>query len=365
MVYIQTAFKTDDLMNSTSSLRLGILGCANIAKQFARDVGSSQAVNIVAVASRQADKAVAFADQFGIARAHGSYEALLADPEVDAVYIPLPNHLHAPWVIRAAEAGKHILCEKPLTLGLKDAQAMFDAARRCGVMLLEAYPYYFQPQTGDMLALLHSGAVGEVRTMHASFGFTLQPGTGNIRWQPDMGGGALLDAGAYPTSLIRLVMGQAPKRVLADARWSDTGVDVGMTALLRYADGRQASLSCAMDAANHRRATIAGSLGTIETEYLNHTATGAEGHPYGYLPSQMRVRRGTANTVPFEDIVSATGSGFQFAAEAFASVVQTRDHRAIALAAQASLDIAATLQALQTSARTGGWVEVESSLSVG
>jgi len=350
-------------MKTISPLRLGILGCANIAKQFARDVAGEPSVSIVAVASRQADKAQAFATQFGIATAHDSYEALLADPQVDAVYIPLPNHLHAPWAIRAAEAGKHVLCEKPLTLGLADAQAMFAAARRHGVMLLEAYPYYFQPQTGDMLALLHSGSIGEVRMVHASFGFTLAQGTGNIRWQPDMGGGALLDAGSYPISLIRLVMGQAPSRVLANARWTDTGVDVGMTAMLHYADGRQATMSCAMDVANHRRATIAGSQGTVETEYLNHTAPSAHGHPSGYLPSQLRVRRGTANTVPFEDVVSATGSGFRFAAQAFARVVKAGDHAAIARAAQASLDIAATLQALQASARTGRWVDVQQPIS--
>lgn len=343
----------------SSPLRLGILGCAKIAQQFARDVASVDAVHVVAVASRDAAKAQAFARQFGIERAHASYEALLADAQVDAVYIPLPNHLHAPWAIRAAEAGKHVLCEKPLTLGLQDARTMFAAARHHGVMLLEAYPYYFQPQTGDMLALLQSGAIGEVRSVQASFGFPLAQGTGNIRWQPEMGGGALLDAGSYPLSLIQLVMGSAPQRVLADARWADTGVDVGMTALLRYADGRQASFSCAMDVANHRRATLMGSQGTVETEYLNHTAEPGQPHPHGYQPSQLRVRRGTANTVPFEEVHSPCGSGFGFAAQAFANVVQAQDHEAIALAAHASLGIAATLQALQASARSGSWVEVE------
>lgn len=346
-------------MNTPSPLRLGILGCANIARQFARDLSGFDEVHIVAVASRDANKAQGFAAQFGIERAHGSYEALLADPQVEVVYIPLPNHLHAPWAIRAAKAGKHVLCEKPLTLGLTDARAMFDAARRHGVMLLEAYPYYFQPQTGDMLSLLHSGAIGDVRTVQASFGFTLAQGTGNIRWQADMGGGALLDAGAYPLSLIQLVMGHSPQRVLADARWADSGVDVGTTALLRYADGRHASLSCAMDTANHRRATIVGSHGTIETEYLNHTSASAQGHPFGYQPSQLRVRRGVANTVPFEDVVSSTGSGFRFAAQAFARVVRSGDLAAIEHAARASLGIAATLQALQASARSGQWVEVE------
>jgi predicted dehydrogenase len=345
-------------MPTPSPLRLGILGCANIAKQFARDVAAEPSVQVLAVASRELDKAQAFAAQFGLAGVHGSYEALLADPKIEAVYIPLPNHLHAPWAIRAAEAGKHVLCEKPLCLGLDEARAMFDAARRHGVMLLEAYPYYFQPQTGDMLSLIHSGAIGEVRTVQASFGFTLAQGTGNIRWQPGMGGGALLDAGSYPLSLIRLVMGRAPVRVLADARWTDTGVDMAMHALLHYADGRQASFSCAMDVANHRRATIVGSQGTVETEYLNHT-TPAPGHPWGYLPSQLRVRRGTANNVPFEDLRSPTGSGFAFAAQAFARVVRANDLAAIERAAHASLGIAATLQALQASARSGTWAEVE------
>lgn len=343
--------------SSTQPLRIGILGCANIAKQFARDVQPSTAVTIVAVASRDADKAAAFAAAQGIARHHASYEALLADPGVDAVYIPLPNSLHAEWAIKAAEAGKHVLCEKPLALGRAEAQAMFDAARRNRVMLLEAYPWWFQPQTGDMLALLQQGAIGELRSVQASFGFTLGNPQTNIRMRPELGGGALLDAGSYPLSLIRLVMGCAPQRVTADANWSDSGVDISLMATLHFADGRRAQLSCAMDAANHRRATLMGSQGTIETEYLNHTSDGPS-HPWGYLPSQLRVRRGIANSIPFEDIRSASGSGFRFGAEAFARVVAEQDFDAIARAAAASLDIAATLEAIARSAREGRAVAV-------
>ena len=340
-------------------LMLGILGCANIARQFARDVAGSPAIEMVAVASRDLAKAQGFASQFGLPQAHGSYEALLADPQIEAVYIPLPNHLHAPWAIKAAEAGKHVLCEKPLTLSLADARAMFDAARQHGVMLLEAYPYYFQPQTGDMLSLLHSGTIGEVRSVQACFGFTLPANPDNIRLKPEMGGGALLDAGAYPLSLIRLVMGETPESVMADACWSETGVDISMVATLRFAGGRRAQLSCAMNAANHRRATIAGTQGTLETEFLNHTADRRQGDARGYLQSQLRLRRGTANNIPFEDIPSPTGSGFRFAAEAFAAVVKAQDHEAIARAAQASLDIAATLQALALSARQQRWVHLK------
>ena len=339
--------------HSTPPLRIGILGCANIARQFARDVAPSTAVKIVAVASRKVETAAAFAAALGIARHHGSYEALLADAEVDAIYLPLPNSLHAEWAIKAAQSGKHILCEKPLALGRSEAQAMFDAARANGVMLLEAYPYYFQPQTGDMLELLHGGAIGVVRSMQACFGFTLPNPQGNIRLNPELGGGALLDAGSYALSMIRLVMGCAPQRVQADATWADSGVDISLMATLHYADGRRAQLSCAMDAANHRHAIIAGTTGTIETEYLNHTSTQAGGHPWGYLPSELRVRRGTANNIPFETIHSPTGSGFRFAAEAFARTVAEQDFAAIERAAQASLDIAATLEALALSALLG------------
>ena len=340
------------------ALAIGVLGCANIARQFTRDVQPSAHVRVVAVGSRNAGTAAAFAAAQGIGRHHGSYEALLADPAVDAVYLPLPNSLHAEWAIRAIEHGKHVLCEKPLALGVDEARAMFAAARRRGVVLLESFPYLFQPQTADLLALLASDAIGTVRSIQACFGFMLANPVGNIRMSPALGGGALLDAGSYPLSLIRLVMGSAPQRVHADATWSETGVDLCMMATLHYADGRRAQLSCAMDAANHRRATIVGSKGTIETEYLNHTSDRAGGHPHGYLPSQLRIRRGTANSVAFEDVRSATGSGFRFAAEAFAAFVSGRDAAALARAVAASIDNAATLDAIGRSARLGAPVDV-------
>jgi predicted dehydrogenase len=336
---------------ATSPLRIGILGCANIAKQFSRDVASSQQARVVAVASRSADTAAAFAVAQRIGRHHGSYEALLSDDEIDAVYVPLPNSLHAEWAIKAAEAGKHVLCEKPLALRRDEAGSMFDAAKRHGVMLLEAFPYYFQPQTGAMLDLLRQGAIGRVRSIQASFGFTLSSPQGNIRMNPELGGGALLDAGSYPLSLIRLVMGCAPQRVQADASWDESGVDMSLAATLYYADGARAQLSCAMDTANHRLAHIVGTQGSITTEFLNHTSVNAGDHPFGYLPSQLRVRRGTALAIPFEDIRCGAGSGFRFAAEAFAKVIAERDFDAIERAAKASLDNAATLDAIAQSAR--------------
>jgi predicted dehydrogenase len=336
-------------MTKHKPLTLGIIGAANIARQFVTAVQATQAVKVTAVASRTAESAQAFADSYGIATPYASYEALLDDTSIEAVYIPLPNHMHAQWAIKAAERGKHVLCEKPLCLGLAQAKSMFAAAEQNGVLLLEAYPYWFQPQTREMLHLLHSGLIGQVRTMQASFGFTISQPVGNIRMSPSMGGGALLDAGSYPLSLVRLVMGEAPVRVHATPVWSEggpgKGVDISMMATLEFAHQRSAQISCAMNVANHRRATIMGTQGTIETEYLNHTSIA--------VPSQLRVRRGIANTIPFEDIPAAMGSGFKFAAEAFADVVRRRDVAAIGRAKQASLDIVQTLEAIAQSARSG------------
>jgi len=338
-------------------LRLGILGCANIARQFARDVAPSPLVRIDAVASRDAAKAAQFAAAFGIARTHGSYDALLDDDAIDAIYIPLPNTMHAPWAVRAAQRGRHVLCEKPLAMSLAEARSMFDAARQHGVMLLEAYPWWFQPQTAALLDLLHGGAIGTVRAVQASFGFTLRDPEGtNIRSLPSMGGGALMDAGCYCLSLIRLAIARAPQRVQASMRLGPTGVDIATTATLHYADGAVSQLSCAMDAALHRHAIVVGSDGVLTTEFLNHTAEPGRPHPWGYLPSQLRVRRGGSG--PFEAVRSPTGSGFRFAAEAFATVVAARDFAAIERAARASLDIAATLDAITASARTDAAVDV-------
>lgn len=326
-------------------LTIGILGAANIARQFAAAVTATDAVKVTAVASRSIETAKAFASECGIARHYGSYEALLDDNAIEAVYIPLPNHLHAEWSIKAMLRGKHVLCEKPLCLSGAQAHAMFSTAREQRVMLLEAYPYWFQPQTRELNNLLHSGAIGTVRTMQASFGFTILKPEGNIRMNPDAGGGALLDAGSYPVSLVRLVMGEAPVRVTATPVWASTGVDISMMVMLEFPNQRFAQVSCAMNVANHRRAVIMGTAGTIETEYVNH--------PTAEVPSQLRVRRGIANTVPFEDVPAAIGNGFRFEAEAFADVVRRQEFSAVDRAAAASIDIARTLEAIARSARSG------------
>jgi predicted dehydrogenase len=350
-------------MSTTSTtiapLKIGILGCANIARKFIRDVRGSSLVHIGAVASRRAETARAFASENGIERMFSSYDAMLADPSIEAVYLPLPNSMHAEWAIKAANAGKHVLCEKPLALSRQEAESMFEAAERNGTVLLESYPYWFQPQMQALRELIASGAIGAVRSVNASFGFQLGTPNTNIRFNPELGGGALLDAGSYAVSLVSVVMGCAPARVTARSTMTDTGVDMSTMALMEYADGRRAQISCAMDGANHRHATIVGSEGTIYTEYLNHTSDVAGGDETGRLPSRMLLRRGTAATIPFEEVTSRTGSGLLFAAEAFARVVRgTESRRLVEDAARASLDIAATLEAIARSARSESTVSV-------
>jgi predicted dehydrogenase len=338
-----------------ATIRLGVLGCANIARSFIRDARAVKGLSIVTVASRDADKARAFAQETQVPHSVGSYEALLADPELDAVYIPLPNSLHAAWAIRAAQAGKHILCEKPLAASLAEAQAMVAAAKRAGVVLLEAYPYWYQPQTGAMMNIIARGDLGRVLSVQASFGFGLTPerAARDIRMKPDLAGGALMDAGCYAVSLVQLAMGTAPERVTALKGLSDSGVDWWTMASFDYGDGRRAQISCAMDGGLHRHATIVGTQGVIETEYLNHTAADPQGHPLGFLPSMMRVRHVAGVGVPLVPVVSDTGSGFAFAAQAFVARVQDRDAVKLGQASRASIDIARTLDAVRESSATG------------
>src|ERR1044071_203479 len=183
------------------SLRIGILGAAKIAGSFMVGAKASSRVAVVAIASRERARAEAFARHHDIPRAYG-YADLLADREVDAVYNPLPNSMHAEWSIAAARAGKHVLCEKPLAGNLADADAMFAAADAHRVVLIEAFPYMFQPQTLEIERLIASGAIGEVRTMFAAFGFTVAE-PGNIRLDARLGRGALMDAGCYPVRFAR------------------------------------------------------------------------------------------------------------------------------------------------------------------
>jgi D-xylose 1-dehydrogenase (NADP+, D-xylono-1,5-lactone-forming) len=331
-------------MAQTKPLRIGILGAANIARQFISAVAPSQLVSISAVASRDRGKAEAFAKETGVGRAFGSYEELLADPAIDAIYNPLPNTLHAEWSIRATDAGKHVLCEKPLTTTVADARAMFAAAKRNNVHLVEAYPYLAQPLSGKLRQLLAANAIGKPQIVRSSFGVSFSDPS-DIRMKPDVGGGALLDAGSYALSLIRLVSGSAPQRVSATVRWSDTGVDRTMLATLEFPDGLLAQMSCSLATCFHRHALISGDAGTIETNYFNHPPLGG--------PPQMIVKRGTKIDAVTEIVEADGGSGFLYEAESFARLVAAGPAQWTGATPAESIDIAVMLEAIQASAKSG------------
>ncbi len=223
------------------SVRLGILSTARINRLLLPGARASDRVEVAAVASRDRGRAQAFAREHGIPRAYGSYEELLADPNVDAVYNPLPNSLHVEWSIRAVEAGKHVLCEKPLSRRPEEVERAFDAAERAGLVLTEAFMYRHNPQTAKLLELVRDGAIGALRVVRAAFSFTLT-NVANIRLAADLDGGALMDVGCYCVSGARLLAGE-PSRVFA-ASLERAGVDVVLAGTMSFAAGVVAEFDC-------------------------------------------------------------------------------------------------------------------------
>jgi predicted dehydrogenase len=207
-----------------TKLRWGILGTARINRMLIPPLRVSPHNRLVAVASRELARGEAYAREWEIGRVHGSYEALLADPEIDAVYIPLPNHLHAEWTIKAARAGRHVLCEKPIALTLDEVDAMAAACREAGVVLAEAFMYLHHPQTLKVKELLDSGAIGTLRFLRGSFSFPLTRPS-DVRLRPEWGGGCLWDVGCYPLSFARFLVGREPLEVYASQVLGATGID--------------------------------------------------------------------------------------------------------------------------------------------
>jgi xylose dehydrogenase (NAD/NADP) len=315
-------------------------------------VRPSTRVTVSAIASRDLRKAQAFAAQLNVPRSFGSYEELLADEGIDAIYIPLPNSLHATWSIRALRAGKHVLCEKPLSMGGAEARAMFDAARAAGVHLVEGYPYRAQPQTLKLRELLAAGTIGKVRLLQASFGFTLA-NPADIRFDPALGGGALMDLGTYCVSLIRMVAQERPQRVNASAHWSTptpgsagkagSCVDRTLAATLEFGGGLLAQVTCSFDSCPHRQALIVASNGMIQTTFLNHTSASA--------PGSLTLRLGTDGNAADSVVHTAETNGFLAEAESFAALIQQGPEHWNGATPQESIDIALTLEALLQSAR--------------
>jgi xylose dehydrogenase (NAD/NADP) len=244
-----------------AKVRWGILGCARIAERALipalREVRNAE---LYGIAARDAARAKAWAKTYEIPKAFRDYGALLEDPDIQAVYIPLPNHLHAEWTVRAAQAGKHVLCEKPMALDAREVASMFAAARPAGVSLMEAFMYRFHPQFEKTMSLVRSGALGNIKEVRATFSFVLAGPKDDYRHKADMGGGALYDVGCYAINAARTVFGVEPVSVFAKSRLEpETGVDAATSLLLEFPEDRYALLDCAFDTSFQSRLEIAGS----------------------------------------------------------------------------------------------------------
>jgi D-xylose 1-dehydrogenase (NADP+, D-xylono-1,5-lactone-forming) len=246
-------------LHSSRKVRWGILGAGRIAAVLMRDMDRTANATVTAVASRDADRAAQFAAQFGIGRSFGSYEALLADPAVDAVYVSVPNSLHHPLTMQSLAAGKHVLCEKPYSRRPAEVAAAFDAAEKSRLILMEAFMWRHIPQTRRLLELLP--AVGEIQSIRTSFSFVMTA-QADARLEVGFDGGSLMDVGCYCISGARLIAGMEPARVFGHQTLTPSGVDRSFSGLLEFPSGVAAEMICGF-ASDHRSLEIVGSAGNI------------------------------------------------------------------------------------------------------
>lgn len=243
-------------------LRWGLLSTARINRALIPAIRGAARSELTTVASRTLDRARDYAREWQIPRALGSYEALLHDPDIDVVYNPLPNHLHVDWTVRALEAGKHVLCEKPLALSVEDVDRIVDACQRTGRTAAEAFMYRHHPLTGAVQAFAGGGRLGAIKSYRGAFTFALTR-EGDVRLDPDMGGGSLWDVGCYPLSYANLIAGAAPVEVFGWQRCSDHGVDMEFFAMMRYADGSVAQFDCGFAGPFRAEMEVVGTAGTL------------------------------------------------------------------------------------------------------
>ena len=245
-------------------MRLGLLSTANINRAILAGAAKTDRVDVVAVASRDAQRAETYAAEHGIATAHGSYEALLADPDVEAVYISLPNGMHHEWTMQALAAGKHVLCEKPYTRHPGEAEEAFDAADAAGLVLAEAFMYRHHPQTAAVARLVADGAVGRLCAVKATFTFPLHD-LSDVRALPELDGGALMDVGCYCVSGIRLLAGE-PEHVRGEQVTGTTGIDMAFHGTLRCADDVVGQFEASFRSPQRQSLEAVGETGVLVVE---------------------------------------------------------------------------------------------------
>ena len=330
-------------------VRWGILGVSMFAtRRMVPAMQRGRDLTVAAIASRSRDKADKAARELNIPRAYGSYEELLADPEIDAVYIPLPNHLHVPYAIKAAEAGKHVLCEKPIALNAAEARALLDVRDRTGVLIQEAAMIRVHPRwlaTRAELAKGSAGKIGELRSIVSSFGYHLRQ-RDNVRYRRDMGGGTLLDVGFYPVSISRFCFGSEPVRVLASLTTEpETGVDILAAAMLEFPTGHSI-FSCGMQLSPSQQVALMGAKGRISFD--------VPWSPYTDRPTRLIIDRSEQLEEPVvESVAFEPCNQYTLLAEGFSQAVASGAKAPLPL--EDSVKNMAVLDALARSAQSGRW----------
>lgn len=282
----------------SDGLRWGVLGHSLIGRVCVVPAIQKSSNGIVhTLASRRPERAEAFAREQKIDQLVDDYNTVLADPEIDAVYIPLPNNLHRLWAIKALEAGKHVLCEKPLALNATEATEMVDAAQANQRYLMEAFMYRFHPRSQHIKEMVAKGEIGKLRFVHAAFSFMLTDEE-NYRLKPEMGGGALLDVGCYGVSVATWLAASSIQEVQATAHIGPTGVDLSTTAILRFENGCTATIQSSFEAALQQTYNVTGTQGSIE---LPHNAFIPREDDAIYYTRGLEDEIRTEHTIPGQD----------------------------------------------------------------
>lgn len=324
----------------------GVLGAGYIARvAMVPALRSLPEARLLAIAGRDAQRVTALAEAHAITRVYHDYQALLDDPDIQCVYIALANDQHREWTERAAAAGKHVLCEKPLGRNAAEAQAMREACERAGVALMEALMYRFHPRTEQALVMIAHGVIGEPRDVEASFCFTLGDRS-NYRMRPEQGGGALLDVGGYCLTAARFFLRGDPLAARASARYADTGADLAVSALLDFSAGRVAHVTCAFDSAEYQRVTVVGTSATLELPYA-YTAWRDDAAP-------ILIHHGKN----VETIITSPADPYARMADAFGRAAVSGD--AVPYSLDESLAAARALDAIAQAARSGARIDVAS-----
>jgi predicted dehydrogenase len=318
-------------------IRLGLLSTARINDEILQGAAPSAAVEVVAVGSRDPVRAETYAAQKGIPRAHGSYEDLLADPAVDAIYNSLPNSLHVPWTLRALDVGKHVLCEKPMDRRTAEVERAFDAADAAGLIVMEAFMYRHHPQTKKLRELVVGGAIGDVLKIRSHFTFVLEDES-DLRMRPELDGGSLMDLGCYCVSGSRLIAGE-PESVEGHQVMARTGVDLRFSGRLCFAGGIEAEFECGFDAPRSSRLEVEGTEGTALVR-----------DPWGCSKHAVELRRNCKTArVEVEDV-----DRYRLQLENFAAAIQGKEEALLRRAD--ALGQARTIEALYRSAAAGASV---------